>query len=114
MQISDECRKLIKVARKRGGNSLKIHRNGLKSCSNGLRSYSNGLKSTVRPLTCILRGYLKSENDHQRRQVMIARTNINANETPVPRNPMPVRRWALNGIEMSNLERKGIENETFE
>ena len=49
----------------------------------------------------------KSENEHQRRQVMIARTNVNANETPVPRNPMPVRRWALNGIEMSKSGKKG-------
>ena len=39
---------------------------------------------TVRPLPCILGGYLKSENEHQRRQVLIARTNINANGTPVP------------------------------
>ena len=45
---------------------------------------------------------------------MVARSNINANETPVPQNPL--RRWALNDIEMSKSEKKknGIENETFE
>ena len=31
-------------------------------------------------------GTLKIENKYQRCQVMIARTNINANETPVRRN----------------------------
>ena len=35
---------------------------------------------------------------------MIARTNMNANETPVPRNPL--RRGALNDIKMSKSEKK--------
>ena len=43
---------------------------------------------------------------------MIARTNINANETPVPRNPL--KRLALNDIKMSKFGKNGIKNETFE
>ena len=42
------------------------------------------IHTTVRPQPCILGGYVKSENEHQCRQVLIARTNINANETPQP------------------------------
>ena len=42
------------------------------------------IRGPVRPLPCILGGYFKRKNEHQRRQVLIAGTNINANETPVP------------------------------
>ena len=52
------------------------------------------------------------ENEYQRRQVMIARTNVNANETPATRNPL--RRWGLNDIDMSKSGKNGIKNETFE
>ena len=37
----------------------------------------------------------KGENEHQRLQVTIARTNINANETPVPRNPIPIKKVGI-------------------
>ena len=54
----------------------------------------------------------KRENEHQRRKVLIARTNINANKTLATRDPL---RWALNDIEISKSEKKnGIENKTFE
>ena len=53
LRISGECRKLVKIARKRGGTSLRSHNNSRKSCSNGLKSYSNGLKSKHGPLLSI-------------------------------------------------------------
>ena len=45
---------------------------------------------------------------------MIARTNINANKTPVPRNPMSIRRWTLNGIEMSKSGKIGNREWNFQ
>ena len=57
LRISGECRKLIKVAIKRRGTSLKIHSNGLKSRSNGLKCKQGPLRSiqirTQLPVVCL-------------------------------------------------------------
>ena len=37
---------------------------------------------------------------------MISRTNINANETPVSRNPKTIKDEALNDIEISKSDKK--------
>ena len=57
LRISGKCRKLIKVARKRGGTSLKSHSKGLKSRSNGLKCKQGSLRSiqirTQLPVVCL-------------------------------------------------------------
>ena len=70
-----------------------------------LHSESNKGKRRSTSTTMYFRRVLKKrENEHQRRQVLIARTNINANKTLATRNPL--RRWALNDIEISKSEKK--------